>query len=179
MREIKLYMSVMQKWVESLTLMQQTVLITAIRGADTLSKHHISKYLIRWYRRCILISAFDRCTLDDPHDPRGGSFMGPIGKTGLDDLASAYLRSIDEIPLHFHMHLIHAAEIIGYKHPNLKIREWWQKFYLAAVRDLHLNPESESELNARLGDNLEEWQQLGGEGESLTGRLPRQSKDAK
>lgn len=163
----------MQEWVESLTLMQQSMLMAAIRGADTLTKHHLSKYLLRWYRRCVFVSAFDRCTLDDPHDPRGGSFMGPIGDTSIDDLASAYLQSVDEIPFHFHMHLIHASEILGYKHPNQQIRSWWHSFYIAAVRDMHLAPESESELDARLGDELEPWQRLGGEGEPLTGRLPR------
>lgn len=166
-------MNVLQQWVIERSLMQQSVLITAVRGADTLNKYHVSKYLIRWYRRAVLISAFDRCVLEDPHDQRGGSFMGPVGGTSVDEVASAYLRSIDEVPLHFHMHLVHAAEIIGYKHPNATIREWWQRFYLAAVRDLHLSPESELELDARLGDDLEKWQSLGGEGEPLTGRLPR------
>jgi hypothetical protein len=169
-------MNVLQKWVESLTLMQQTMLITAMRGADTLSKHHLSKYLIRWYRRCVLVSAFDRCTLDNPDDLRGGSFMGPIGEKSLDELASAYLQSVDELPFHFHLHLVHASEILGYKHPNRKIRDWWHSFYLAAVRDMHLHPESEAELDARLGDNLDQWQRLGGEGEPLTGRLPRRRK---
>ena len=166
-------MNVTQEWVCSLTLMQQTVLITAIRGADNVAKHHISKYLLRWYRRCILLSAFDKCVLSDPHDLRGGSFAGPIGDFQLDDLASKYLRSIDEVPLHFHMHLLHAAEIIGYKHPDSTIRNWWHDFYLAGVRDLHLKPEPESELDARLGDNLDDWQRLGGDGEPLTGRLPK------
>jgi hypothetical protein len=81
-------MNVTQDWVGSLTLMQQTVLITATRGADTVAKHYASKYLLRWFRRCILVSAFDKCVLTDPHDPRGGSFAGPIGDMKLDDLAS-------------------------------------------------------------------------------------------
>lgn len=144
--------------------MQQTTLITAIRGADTLRKDHVSKFLLRWYRRCILVSAFDNCTLDDPHDPRGGSFMGSIGQLNLDQLGSAYIQSVDELPFHFHMHLVHAAEIVGYKHPDPKIRVWWHGFYLAAVSDMHLHPESESEMDARLGDNLEQWQQLGRKG---------------
>ncbi len=169
-------LNVIQDWVGSLTLMQQTVLITAVRGADTLSKHHLSKYLLRWYRRCVLVSAFDRCVLSDPHDPRGGTFTGPIGDTGLDDLASRYLQSVDELPLHFHLHLVHASEILGYKHPDQAIRRWWHRFYLAAVRDMHLHPETERELDARLGDDLSEWQRLGGEGEPLTGRLPKEAK---
>jgi len=168
-------MNVVQPWVESLTLMQQSVLLTAVRGADTLPKYHSSKYLLRWYRRCILHSAFDKCVLSDPHDPRGGSFIGPIEASSLDELASAYLRGIDELPLHFHLHLVHASEILGYKHPTLGIRSWWNAFYLSAVRDMHLHPEPEAELDVRLGDNLGDWQRMGGEGEALTGRLSRQS----
>jgi len=167
-------MKVIQEWVESLTLMQQTVLLTALRGPDTLPKFHISKFLLRWFRRCILISAFDRCALTDPRDERGGSFTGPIGKLSLDETASEYLRAVDEVPLHFHMHLVHAAEILGYKHPDPTIRDWWHRFYAASTRDLHLHIESEQELDRRLGDNLEQWQKLGGDGEPLTGRLPRE-----
>jgi hypothetical protein len=166
-------MTVLQQWVESLTLMQQSVLITSVRGPDTLPKYHVSKYLLRWYRRCILLSAFDRCALTDPHDLRGGSFTGPIEAPSLDDVASRYLRSVDEVPFHFHAHLIHAAEILGYKHPDHAIRAWWHSFYSAAARDMHLHPETEQELDKRLGDNLEDWQRMGGDGEPLTGRLPR------
>lgn len=168
-------MSVLQPWVESLTFMQQSVLISSVRGPDTLAKYHVSKYLLRWFRRCVLLSAFDRCALTDPHDPRGGSFTGPIEAESLDEVASRYLRSVDEIPFHFHMHLIHAAEILGYKHPDSDIRQWWHQFYLAAVRDMHLHPESEQELDMRLGDNLDAWQRLGGDGEPLTGRLPKKN----
>jgi len=168
-------MNVMQSWVEDLTLMQQSVLITAVRGPDTLPKYHVAKYLLRWYRRCVLLSAFERCVLSDPHDQRGGSFTGPIGSKSLDQTASEYLRAVDEIPLHFHMHLLHAAEIVGYKHPDADIRKWWHEFYVAAVRDLHFHHESEQELDFRLGDNLEAWRTTGGDGESVTGRLPKVS----
>ena len=172
-------MSVIQPWVNTLTLMQQTVLLTALRGADTVAKFHVSKYLLRWFRRCVLLSAFDRCVLRDPYDPRGGSFTGPIEAESLDELTSRYLRSVDEIPLHFHLHLIHAAEIIAYKHPDTEIRQWWHDFYFASVRDMHLHPESEEQLDQRLGDNYEQWQRMGGDGEALTGRLPRDNEARK
>ena len=171
-----LTMSVLQPWVEKLPFMQQSVLISAVRGPDTLAKYHHSKYLLRWFRRCVLISAFEKAVLTDPHDPRGGSFTGPIESESLEALASRYLRSVDELPLHFHLHFVHAAEIVGYKHPDKKIHEWWLSFYLAAVRDMHLHPESEEELDQRLGDNLHDWQSMGGDGEALTGRLPSSQK---
>jgi hypothetical protein len=155
--------------------MQQTVLITAVRGADTLNKHHISKYLLRWYRRCVLISAFDRCVLTDPFDPRGGVFLGPICAHSLEEVAAKYFSSVDEVPHHFHLHLIHAAEVLGYKHPDEAIRSWWNGFYLAAAGEMHLEAESEEVMDARLGDNLDEWQQLGGHSESVTERLSQRN----
>lgn len=167
-------MNVVQSWVESLTLMQQSVLITAVRGPDTLPKYHVSKYLLRWYRRCLLLSAFDRCVLKDPHDPRGGTFLGPVEANSLDEIASRYLEAVDEVPLHFHLHLVHASEILGYKHPDPAIRQWWYNFYVAAARDMHLHPEPERELDRRLGDDLAEWQLLGGDGEEVTGRLRKE-----
>src|SRR5258708_1802976 len=135
--------SVVQERVSSLSLMQQTVLLTAIRGADTLPKRHVSKYILRWLRRCVLISAFDKCVLMNPVDERGGNFTGPFpsGKS-FDDLTSDYLNDVDSVPHHFHMHLTHAAEILGYKHPEPLIRNGWNIFYIKAVRDAHLRPES-------------------------------------
>ena len=164
-------MNVIQEWISSLSLMQQTVLITAVRGADTLPKHHVSKYLLRWYRRCVLISAFDRCVLEDPHDPRGGVFLGPICRDNLEELASEYFAAVDEVPHHFHLHLVHAAEVLGYKHPDETTRLWWRNFYFASAAEMHLEPESEVVMDARLGDSLDEWQQLGGHSESVSARL--------
>ena len=58
--------SVTQPWVWSLTFMQQSVLLTAIRGPDGLPKDHITKVLLRWYRRCVLRFAFQGTIFTDP-----------------------------------------------------------------------------------------------------------------
>lgn len=156
--------SVLQPWLNELNFMQQSVMLTCIRGCDGLPKRHVSKFMLRWYRRCIMLSAFDKCALTDPHDPRGGNFTGPIpADVTLDGIAEEYLQSVDEVPHHFHMHLVHAAEILGYKHPVASIREWWRRFYLLGVRDCHMKPETEEEMDFRLGDRLEQWQTAGGE----------------
>lgn len=163
--------SVLQEWVQDLPLMQQSVLLGAIRGPDGIHKYHDVKYLVRWLRRCILISALDGVVLTDPLDKRGGSFTGAstlnperyIGTDGMawescmNQVVSNYLRHVDEMPHHFHTHLMHAAEIIGYKHIDDRIQHWWYQFYLILVNDLHLQPESQIELDKRLGDKLEDW----------------------
>ncbi len=151
---------VLQNWVSDISLMQQTVLLTATRAPDGLRKMHPVKTLCRWLRRCYLISAFDRCVLDDPTDPRGGSFMGPCHTaevSSIDHAAQLYIDTGDEIPLHFHFHLQQAAEILGYKHPDINTREWWYKFYLRLVAFGHLNPETEQQMDKRLSDNKENW----------------------
>jgi len=154
---------VLQPWVCELTFMQQSVLITACRGPDTLHKNHISKQLCRWMRRCFLYSAFEKVVFEDPYQSGGGSFTGPCvatdkrGKICIDAALDQYLKSVDEVPHHFHLHLMHAAEILGYKHPNLDHRKWWNKVYIRIVKDAHLNPETEEQMDKRLGDCHEDW----------------------
>lgn len=161
--------SVLQPWVASLTFMQQTVLLTAVRGPDGSPKYGPTKMLLRWYRRCILLSSLDGgVVLADPFDPNGGSFMGPSvlmraadadydWQWYLDEIVSQYLRELDALPHHFQLHLLHAAEIVGYKHPDEAIRAWWANVYLRLVHDMHLWPETEEQLDHRLGDNRDQW----------------------
>jgi hypothetical protein len=152
---------VLQTWVMQLTFMQQSVLMAAVRGPDGLPKSHIAKDLCRWLRRCVFISAFDGVTLTDPYDRRGGSFTGPCrypAPVGIDYSLKEYLDDVDVVPHHFHLHLMHAAEILGYKHPEAEIRDWWQKAYKRFAVDMHLQPETESMLDQRLGDNKQGWQ---------------------
>ena len=154
--------SVIQDWVSSIPMMQQTVLLTAVRGPDGLPKYGNIKFLLRWFRRCVLLSAIDGKVLDNPFDENGGSFTGPsvsetLWEPAMDKLADGYLRDLDGIPHHFQMHFMHAAEIVGYKHPVYRIRIWWNRLYTRLVHDMHLFTESEKEMDERLGDSREGW----------------------
>lgn len=164
-------MSVLQSWVEDLSMMQQTVLLTAIRGPDGTPKYGPVKMLLRWYRRCVLKSAMDGRSLTNPFDNNGGSFTGPSitlpeetilnngwqWQTVMNELVGEYIKSLDALPHHFQLHFIHAAEIIGFKHPNETIRVWWCGVYYRLVHDMHLHTENEQEMDNRLGDNREKW----------------------
>lgn len=178
--------SALQPWVMELTIMQQSVLMSAIRGPDTLRKDHVSKLLLRWYRRCILISAFDQQPIMNPYYEHGGSFTGPslvytpninrrnadpkaeLLKIGPADtsfqwedemtaLVKQYLASCDEVPHHFHLHFLHGSEILGFKHDSIKIRNWWYGTYAAMANDMHLRPESREQMEKRLGDQEKDW----------------------
>ncbi len=166
--------SVLQAWTFDLSFMQQTVLLTAVRGPDGIPKYGCVKMLLRWYRRCILVSSLDGEVLGNPYDDRGGSFMGPSYKAKqeywrggvilaspwqdeMNCILSDYLRELDAVPHHFQLHLLHSFEIVGYKHPNSEIRDWFRQAYERLVHDMHLWPETEEQLDERLNDTRVGW----------------------
>lgn len=175
--------SVLLPWVTTLPFMQQSVLIAAVRAPDGLRKDHPVKVLLRWYRRCTLHGAFDRNEFVDPFELGGGSFTGPFtqdharelcGDVGrafywrgnivpenrqeaFDHMRKVYLRHVDEMPHHFQLHFMHAAQIVGYKHDDPAKREWWAQFYRMIVNDAHLFLESEELMDLRLGDTEAGW----------------------
>src|SRR5258708_5325858 len=77
-------------------------------------------------------------------------------------LLHQYLLSVDELPHHFQLHFMHAAEILGYQHHLPEVRQWWHECYLRLVEDLHLSPESDESMNARLSDSEDQWRSFGG-----------------
>lgn len=144
--------------------MQQSVLITSVRGPDGIPKNHVAKLMLRWLRRSFLKSAFDGKAIDNPSTLGGGSFTGPsvsqdrgYWQNEMSCVLSDYLQHVDEIPHHFHLHLLHSAEILGYKHPDPSIRDWWNQAYHRMVNDMHLQPETEERMDYRLGDKESQW----------------------
>src|SRR5690606_18185763 len=118
------------------------VLLTAIRGPDGLAKYHPVKKVLRWFRRCILLSAMDKKIINHPGTEGGGSFTGTsinIGEVDdweeyMDQRIDQYMIELDEVPMHFHMHLMHAVQIVGYHHPDERIRKWWHGVYIRFVQ---------------------------------------------
>ena len=53
------------------------------------------------------------------------------------------------------LHLCHAAEIVGYQHPDEQIKTTWGKFYYSMCKAMHLNPETREQMMERLKDNPE------------------------
>lgn len=160
--------SVTQDWVHNLTFMQQTVLIGAIRAPDNSPKYSPTKMLLRWYRRCVVRLALEGgAVITNPYDSRGGSFTGPTftycgvvtedWERALDPFLDDFFATTDSIPIHFFTHFMHGVEILGYKHPDPRIRNWWHEFYIRMVHMLHLFPEPEEALDRRLGDSKQQW----------------------
>lgn len=139
--------SIMQDWAASLGLRHQGVLVAAVRGADEVQRDDPSKWLSRFYRACVL-----RAHVGDPR--KAASFM--VWTDEGDEFwerANTFIKSHDHYPHHYLMHMIHAAEILGFYYGGentAPVRGWWRDFYYIMCDKLHMNPETKAQLDARL-----------------------------
>lgn len=134
-------MNILQDWTTKLGLRHQGVLVSAIRGCHGLPKDDPSKALARCIRYALLHSFSDKPS----------SFIENVEDMELKRRMLAVLSSHDQYPVHYIMHLLHAAEIVGYKHPDNNVRARWEWFYCNLSKCFHLNPETEEQLDDRLG----------------------------
>lgn len=144
--------SILREWVERLGLRHQGALLAGVRGCDTAPKADAGKALVRCYRAAIL-----NAHCGDP--AKAKTFIEAVPFDCLTDRMEAFRKSCDHYPLHFVTHLLHGAEIIGYKGPRFNqdgsedqttSAEAWLWFYHRMCRSLHLNPETDAQLDARL-----------------------------
>lgn len=146
--------SIIQDWACKLGLRHQGVLTTAIRGCDLVPKDDVSKTLVRAFRADLL-----NAHVGDPHKSR--SFIQVIKHEEFIDLSAKFTSNLDHYPLHYVMHLTHAAEIIGYKHPDQNTADRWRILYFTVCKRLHVNPETEAQLDKRLNADEETFAQDG------------------
>lgn len=146
-------LSVQQEWCTRLPLQQQSVLLLAARGPDGIAKTHPCKRVHVAYRATVLVAAKYGRELE--WGEKAGTFMS------LDEFADDalwrsavwdFVGAVDSLPAHYVKHLMHGAEIAGYKHPDDRFRERWLNFYGLLVTDMHLETETEEEMDKRLGD---------------------------
>lgn len=137
--------SVLHNWVHELTFQMQALLLTAMRGPDENNKYNAAKAIIRYLRSAVIKPA------GDWHGENDNDFMwGDYSK--FNDYAAAFWQDHDEYPHHFIMHLIHCAEVVGYKHPEKTTSNYWFTFYTNACDAFHMSPETEQEMDDRLND---------------------------
>lgn len=151
-------LSVQPEWMTELPLQQQSVLMLAARGPDGIGKGHPCKEVQRCYRATVLMAARYGRMLQGKD--RGDSFMSLWNFIGTDwrNTVKDFMHSIDELPHHYLMHLMHGVQILAYKHPDLMSRSRWLLLYMLMVEDMHLSPESEEDMDARLSDwGRQEW----------------------
>lgn len=137
--------SVLYDWIHELPFQQQALLMTGMRGPDNSGKHNIAKFIIRYLRASVLKPAGDWNGTNNNNFMWGQwEYFGRYTTDFWDDH--------DEYPHHFLMHLIHCAEVVGYKHPVIHIRNAWYNFYIEACGSMHMQPETEVDMDNRLND---------------------------
>lgn len=132
--------SVLQNWVMELPLRMQGTLMTAVRGCDDEAKIWTSsgvsyspgRRLTAYIRYCFMIPADIREV-----DSQEGAFMMSQPPENFKPSEFGHL------PQHWYSHVMHALEIIAYKHPNSDIQTCAYSLYSMMVSNLHLNVETE------------------------------------
>jgi hypothetical protein len=145
--------SVQPQWCAGLPLQQQSVLFLAARGPDGIAKVHPCKAVVQAYRGTVLMAARYGRMLRFAEMADSFMTLDRFGHRAFwEEDKRAYFAHQDSLPHHYHLHLMHGAQILGYKHPDNRFRQRWLDFYLEAVHDLHLLPESEQAMDNRLSD---------------------------
>lgn len=150
--------SVLHEWVHRLPFQMQALLLTAMRGPDENNKYNAAKAIIRYLRGAICKPAGDWNGTNN-NDFMWGEYRryfksakGKEGEHPFSYYGELFWQDHDEYPHHFIMHLVHCAEVVGYKHPDEGIKMFWRRFYLDACNAFHMNKETEEEMDKRLND---------------------------
>jgi len=136
--------SVLQDWVMELPLREQGTLLTCVRGCDLPPKSPLDspeRKLVAALRFAFMVPA-------DPReiDAEVGSFMTR-------DIPTFKPSALGHYPLHWVTHIMHAAEVIAYRHPNNVTQRQWFGLYAEIVHSLHLPVEQFSDFVARMGED--------------------------
>lgn len=149
--------SVLQDWVMCLPLREQGVLVIALRGPDGARKEHGAKNIVRSLRGSVMVTGATGKPLAPGESLPDDSFMdlfriGHPKSEHWNDAQREFFRSWDEYNVHFLFHLIHAAEVLGYRHPVDFIAERWRHFYYRCCDKCHVYPEGFVTMKSRLKD---------------------------
>lgn len=128
-----------------LPLREQGTLIVATRGCDTAPKHpldSIERQLTAYLRYLTLV----------PADPREvgieGAFFRPQPPT------PGWKQSeLGHLPLHWVSHIMHAYEVVGYRHPSTVTAGQAYNIYWRLAYGLHLLPEPRDNMIERLSED--------------------------
>lgn len=141
--------SVLQDWVMELPLRHQGTLLTAVRGCDNEPKVWTSRGVAESPGR--RLTAFIRFCFMNPADVREVDIPGAFFQSRPPNPFKP--SEFGHLPQHWYSHAMHALEVIGYKHPNPRLAHAAQQLYISMVLNLHLNIESQDEMNERLTED--------------------------
>jgi hypothetical protein len=139
--------SVLQDWVIELPLREQGTLLTAVRGCDLTPKYPLDSLERK------LTSAIR------------GAFMAAADPREIDSEPGCFMLSepphprefkpskLGHYPLHWVSHVMHASEVLAYRHPDTSLRSRWTFIYSMFCLSLHVRPETEDDFSARMNED--------------------------
>ena len=129
---------VLQDWLGYIPIRMQSTLILGLRGPDT---HHAPKIkeIARWLRG----HAFK------PGNPEN---MREFMHHELPDLLEKndLAKELEFCTQHYYSHLMHAVEVIGYRHPNTRVAVEALRLFHQMCAAFHLTVESKQDFEERL-----------------------------
>jgi len=135
--------SVLRPWLCDLSNRHQVALLTALRGCDYIQRDNSARPIVRALRYAVMDMG------DETQLAIDNNFLFPT--LAWADIA-AFLRDWDRYPVHFLHHLMHACEVVAYKHPDRDVANAFGSAYHGLVANLHVTAETEAEMDARLSD---------------------------
>lgn len=136
----------LRPWVMELNLREQGTLVTGVRGCDLAPKlplDSIERQLTS-YLRWLVGVPFDEREVDSTP----GCFMRAMPPS-----REWKPSELEHYPLHWYVHLMHAYEIVAYRHPEYAHSLYCRDIYFKLVHGLHLNPELMEQMTARLSED--------------------------
>lgn len=141
--------SVLQDWVMRLPMREQGTLLTVVRGCDEEPKAWAGAEVVDTAAR--RLTAFARWCFMNPADPREVDVPGAFFQTEPPQPFKA--SAFGHLPLHWYSHVMHALEVIGWRHPDPDVRARAYDLYCEMAYGLHLEPETHSQFEERLSED--------------------------
>jgi hypothetical protein len=131
-----------------LPLREQGTMLTAVRAGDLTPKDPVDSFArqLHGYLRWVVLVAFDPREVD--FEP--GCFMQSTIHWNQTVLGPSEL---GHYPLHYFAHVMHAYEVVAYRHPDSTVAATALDIYSKMVRSLHLRPETKEDMIARLSED--------------------------
>ena len=139
--------SVLQDWVMELPIREQGTLLTAVRGCDLCPKYPLDSPERQ------LVGAI-RFAFMNPADPREVDCEpGCFFISTPPDPDRFKPSALGHYPWHWLSHVLHAMEVLAYRHPDHEQARIWLALYIKTVSSFHLRPESRGEMRERLSED--------------------------
>ena len=140
-------LSVLQDWAMQLPLREQGTLLCAVRGCDLTPKFPLDSIERR------LVASVRGHALN-PADPREvDSEPGCFMSRSIPGLSEVKVSAFGHLPQHYVSHLMHACEVLGYRHPDQSARARWHKIYVKFCDGYHVYAEPFTAYERRLSED--------------------------